>query len=67
VNQKIITDLLKTNYWRGSYKQSGGAIIEHYVFLPEKKEDRVKFLNDIIEKATGTYPGNLSIGWPFVI
>jgi hypothetical protein len=52
----------KTGERRGSYKQSGGAIIEHYIFLPEKKEDRVKFLNDIIEKATGTYPGNLSIG-----
>jgi hypothetical protein len=47
---------------RGSYKQSGGSIIEHYIFLPGKQAERVKFLNDIVEKATGTYPGNLSIG-----
>jgi len=52
----------KTGERRGSYKQSGGSIIEHYIFLPEKQAERVKFLNDIVEKATGTYPSNLSIG-----
>lgn len=44
----------KTGERRGQYKQSGGFIIEHYIFLPEKQADRVKFLNDLVENATGT-------------
>jgi hypothetical protein len=46
---------------RGTYKASG-VRYEYYIFLPEKKEDRIKFLNDIVEKAIGTSIGNLSTG-----
>lgn len=35
----------KTGERREEYKVSGG-VTEHYIFLPEKKEDRVKFLNN---------------------
>ena len=51
----------KTGERRGEYKQSG-ASYEHYIFLPEKQADRVKFLNDIIQKAPGTFIGNLGTG-----
>jgi hypothetical protein len=49
----------KTGERRGNYKPSG-TVTEHYIYLPEKQADRVKFLNDIIEKATGTHISNLS-------
>lgn len=52
----------KTGERRGSYKQSGSAITEHYIFLPEATKERRTLLKDIVKKATGTYTGNLSIG-----
>jgi hypothetical protein len=51
----------KTGKRRGECKATGKTI-EHYIFLPDKQADRVKFLNDIVEKATGTSIGNLSVG-----
>lgn len=51
----------KTGERRGEYKTSG-VKFEHYIFLPEKQADRIKFLNDLVEKATGTSIGSLGMG-----
>jgi hypothetical protein len=51
----------KTGERRGSYR-TAGFIFEHYIFLSENKAERVKFLNDLVEKATGTSISNLSQG-----
>jgi len=46
---------------RGQYATSGYTF-EHYIFLSEDKKERRKQLEDIIQKATGTYKGNLENG-----
>ena len=46
---------------RGQYTTSGYTF-EHYIFLPEDKKERVKFMNDLVSKCTGTYTGNLENG-----
>jgi hypothetical protein len=51
----------KTGERRGLYR-AVGSIMEHYIFLPDKKEERIKFLNDLVQKATGTSIGNLGTG-----
>jgi hypothetical protein len=51
----------KTGERRGEYKQSGSSY-EYYIFLPDKQADIVKFLNDIIQNAPGTFIGNLGTG-----
>ena len=48
----------KTGERRGQYKTSG-FITEHYIFLPEDKKERRKILEDIVQKATGTYINNI--------
>jgi hypothetical protein len=40
----------------------GGSTYEHYIFLSEDKKERRKQLEGIIQKATGTYAGNLERG-----
>lgn len=51
----------KTGERRGTYTASAFTY-EHYIFLSEDKKERRKLLEDIIQKATGTYTGNLSNG-----
>jgi hypothetical protein len=51
----------KTGEKRGQYKVAG-HIIEHYIFLSADKKERRKQLEDILQKATGTYKGNLETG-----
>jgi hypothetical protein len=51
----------KTGERRGDYKVTGFTY-QYYIFLPEKQADRVKFLNDLVQKSTGTSIGNLSTG-----
>ena len=51
----------KTGERRGQYKAIGSTI-EHYIYLPEDKKERRKQSEEILEKATGTYTGNLSNG-----
>ena len=34
----------------------GGSTFEHYIFLPENKTERVKFLNDLLKNSPGTTP-----------
>ncbi|MDW3654145.1 MAG: hypothetical protein QOK61_06295 [Nitrososphaeraceae archaeon] len=46
---------------RGVYTTSGFTY-QHYIFLSEDKKERRKQLEDIIQKATGTYKGNLENG-----
>lgn len=46
---------------RGRYTTSGYTF-EHYIFLTEDKKERRKQLEDIVQKATGTYTGNLERG-----
>lgn len=46
---------------RGKYVISGYTY-EHYIFLTPDKKERRKQLEDIIQKATGTYTGNLETG-----
>lgn len=46
---------------RGHYQPSGYRF-EHYIFLSEDKKERRKQLEDIVQKATGTYKGNLEAG-----
>ena len=47
-----------TGQKRGRYTTSGYTF-EHYIFLSEDKKERRKQLEDIVQKATGTYKGNL--------
>ena len=35
---------------------------EHYIFLPENKADRVKFLNDLMKNSPGTTPEGVAYG-----
>lgn len=35
---------------------------EHYIFLPENKADRVKFLNDLMKNSPGTTPESVAYG-----
>jgi hypothetical protein len=51
----------KTGERRGTYK-TNGIITEHYIFLSEDKQKRRKQLEDILQKATGTYKGDLERG-----
>lgn len=51
----------KTGERRGQYA-AVGYTYEHYIYLPEDKKERRKVLEGIIEKATGTYTGNLERG-----
>jgi hypothetical protein len=51
----------KTGERRGQYKATGRTF-EHYIFLPEKKEDRIEFLDNLVKNATGTNIANLSLG-----
>lgn len=51
----------KSGAKRGQYATSGFTF-EHYMFLLEDKKERRKQLEDIIQKATGTYKGNLERG-----
>jgi len=51
----------KTGERRGEYEATGRTL-EHYIFLPEKKEDRIEFLHNIVDNATGTSIANLSLG-----
>jgi hypothetical protein len=51
----------KTGERRGEYKV-GGWTYEHYIFLSADKKERRKQLEDIVQKATGTYIGNLEKG-----
>ena len=46
---------------RGRYQPSG-LTYQHYIFLSSDKKERRKQLEDILEKATGTYKGNLEKG-----
>ena len=46
---------------RGRYVVNGHTF-EHYIILPEDKKERRKQLEDILQKATGTYKGNLENG-----
>lgn len=46
---------------RGEYSEAGSTY-EHYIFLPENKAERVKFLNDIIKNSPGTTAENLAYG-----
>ena len=46
---------------RGRYVTSGNTY-EHYIILSEDKKERRKQLEDILQKATGTYKGNLENG-----
>ena len=46
---------------RGQYTTSGYTF-EHYIILSEDKKLRRKELEDILQKATGTYKGNLGNG-----
>jgi hypothetical protein len=50
----------KTGEKRGRY-QASGLTYEHYIFLSADKKERRKQLEDILQKATGTYKGNLEI------
>jgi len=50
----------KTGEKRGQYTASG-LTYEHYIFLSADKKERRKQLEDILQKATGTYKGNLDI------
>jgi hypothetical protein len=43
---------------RGRYTTSGYTF-EHYIFLSDDKKQRRKQLEDIVQKSTGTYTGNL--------
>jgi len=43
---------------RGRHTTSGFTF-EHYIFLSEDKKERRKQLEDIVQKATGTFTGNL--------
>ena len=45
----------------GSYAV-GGQTFEHYIFLPENKTDRVKFLNDLMKNSPGTTPEGVAYG-----
>ena len=45
----------------GNYVTSGYTY-EHYIFLSADKKERRKQLEDIVQKATGTYTGNLENG-----
>ena len=51
----------KTGERRGTYRPSGISY-GHYIYLPDKKEDRVKFLEESIGNAPGTSISNLSQG-----
>lgn len=46
---------------RGKYTTSGFTH-QHYIILPEDKKERRKFLEDLVQKSTGTYMGNLENG-----
>jgi hypothetical protein len=46
---------------RGAWKPIGFTY-EPYIFLSEDNKERRKQLEDILQKATGTYTGNLSFG-----
>ncbi len=46
---------------RGEYK-TGGSSFEHYIFLPENKADRVKFLNELMKNSPGTTPEGVAYG-----
>jgi hypothetical protein len=46
---------------KGSYAVAG-TTYEHYIFLSEDKKERRKQLEDIVQKATGTFAGNLEKG-----
>jgi hypothetical protein len=47
----------KTGERRGQYKATGKTF-EYYIFLPEKKEDRIEFLNNLVKNATGSSIAN---------
>jgi hypothetical protein len=51
----------KTGERRGTYTASGFTY-QHYILLSADKKERRKQLEDIIQKATGTYTGNLERG-----
>jgi len=51
----------KTGERRGTYNATGFTY-EHYIFLSEDQKERRKQLEDIIQKATGTYIGTLERG-----
>ena len=51
----------KSGERRGTYKTSGNTL-EHYIFLSEDKKERRKQLEDILQKATGTFTANLKRG-----
>jgi hypothetical protein len=51
----------KTGERRGTYAVSTFTY-EHYIYLPDNAKERRKVLEEIIQKATGTYTGNLSTG-----
>lgn len=46
---------------KGKYQASGNTY-EHYIFLPDNKADRVKFLNDLMDKSLGTTPESVAYG-----
>jgi hypothetical protein len=46
---------------RGKYQLAGNEYM-HYIFLSENKADRVKFLNDLMDKSLGTTPESVAYG-----
>jgi hypothetical protein len=51
----------KTGERRGQYKVAGFSY-QYYIFLSSDRKERRKQLEDIIQKATGTYTANLGTG-----
>ena len=51
----------KTGERKGKY-QAAGTTFEHYIFLPENKAERVKFLNDLLDKSPGSTKENVAYG-----
>ena len=51
----------QTGEKRGQYKKVADTL-EHYIFLPEDKKERRKFLEDILAKYPDSYPEDLSTG-----